>query len=367
MSIAAHRNFKTSVFAWGVASFLIVNCLAAVWFLKYKAEVHDDFAAESLQKSPTRPDVVFAGSSTVLFPLYQLDGSLYGNSGDLQPWQQYTRVRFAEEALTRKTGRKIQVNNVSFLGFMISDDLFVVRNYLAGEKSPQTLVLMVAPRDFFDSLFESPASGIAFRKLANWSNLSELCGTYLTQPNDYIDFALAKGVFTYSIRAKVQDKLHDFVALRWQTIMPRNSSKVESDEKWERSVREYSTRYKNISFAKMQKQFSFLERLLKTCHERNIQIVLINAPLTSRGLALLPEGLYNSYCERLKQVAESNTCHYFDLSHDQRFSDNDFMDIVHLNHFGAKKMFSDILPTLTSSIRSTPIKTAALVDKITRQ
>lgn len=361
MSAPAHKKFKISIFALATLLFLVVNSIAACWFFNYKAEVHDDFAAESLQRSSTKPNVVFAGSSTVLFPLYQLDGTLYGNSGNLPPWQEYTRVRFAEEILGRKTGHKIQVNNISFLGFMISDDLFVVRNYLVGTSTPQTLVLMVAPRDFCDSLFESPASGIAFRKLANWSNISELCGTYLTQPNDYIDFALGKGVFTYSIRAKVQDKLHDYVATHWQTSQSADKDATDqSQEKWQRSIREYSTRYRNISFEKMQKQFLFLERLIATCHQRNIQVVLVNAPLTTRSLSLLPVGLYDSYCQRLKQVAQSNTCHYFDLSHDQRFTDDDFMDIVHLNSSGAKKMFSNILPSLTDSIRGLRIKTAAL-------
>ncbi len=352
------RIFKPSLFAGAIVLFLLLNSAASVMFAKYKEGVHEDFAAEALQKSTTKPNVVFSGSSTVLYPLYQLDWSTYG----AQPtFEQYTHVHYVEDALSQQTQRKVQVNNISFLGFMISDDLFIIKNYLEGEHSPQTLVLMVAPRDFCDSLFESPASGIAFRKLSNWSNTAEFCGTYLTQPTDYVDFLLGKGVFTYAMRAKIQDKMHDYFAQKQEALQANRElpANADPDLKWQKSIREYSTRYRNITFEKMQKQFVFLDRLLNTCKQRDINVVLINAPLTKRSLAMLPAGLYESYCAKLARAATSNSCRYFDFSHSDVFTNDDFSDIVHLNNFGAKKMLSAILPDVRKSIDSLPLKTAA--------
>ncbi|CAN5674085.1 hypothetical protein BH10CYA1_BH10CYA1_55080 [soil metagenome] len=355
------KKFKFSLFAGATLLFFLLNGAASIWFAKYKENVHEDFAAQALQASPTKPDVVFAGSSTVLYPMYALDSSSYGP----QPgFEQYTRVHFVEDALSRETKRKVQVNNISFLGFMISDDLFVIKNYLEGKHAPETLVLMVAPRDFCDSLFESPAAGVAFRKLSSWSNTIEFCGTYLTQPNDYIDFLLGKGVFTYAMRAKIQDKLYDYVADKQaagQPVQPITASAT-PDQKWAKSIREYSTRYKNISFEKMQKQFVFLNRLLNTCKERDIRVILVNAPLTKRSLEMLPAGLYDSYCNQLANAAKTNHCRYSDFSHSAAFSNDDFSDIVHLNQVGAKKVVEAILPNVRESMSNEPLKTATTTD-----
>jgi hypothetical protein len=351
------KKFKLSLFAGAILLFLGLNSAASMLFSKYKESVHEDFAAEAIKSSPIKPDVVFAGSSTVLYPMYQLDLVQYG----AQPaFEAYTHIHSVEDALSREAKRKVQVNNVSFLGFMISDDLFIIKNYLEGAHSPETLVLMVAPRDFCDSLFESPAAGIAFRKLSNWSNTAEFCGTYLTQPADYVDFLLGKGVFTYAMRAKIQDKVHDYFADKQDAAHPAAITvNPTQDQLWGKSIREYSTRYRNISFEKMQKQFVFLNRILTTCKERDIRVVLVNAPLTKRSLELLPPGLYDSYCQQLASVAQSKPCSYFDFSHSSDFSNADFFDIVHLNALGAKKVLARILPVVRESLSSSLVKTAS--------
>jgi hypothetical protein len=67
---------------------------------------------------------------------------------------------------------------------------------------------------------------------------------------------------------------------------------------------------------------------------------------------MLPAGLYESYCAKLARAASSNSCRYFDFSHSDVFTNDDFSDIVHLNNFGAKKMLSAILPDVRKSIDS---------------
>lgn len=353
------KRFKISLFVGATVLFLLLNVIAGALFAKYKEGKDEDFAAEAIKSSPTKPDVVFAGSSTVLYPLYLLD---LVTSGSQPALEHYSRIHFAENTLSKIAGRKVQVNNTSFLGFMISDDLFVIKNYLQGPKAPEAVVMMVAPRDFCDNLFESPAAGIAFRKLSSWSNTAEFCGTYLTQPNDYIDFLLGKGVFVYAMRAKIQDKLYDHFNPQdtdnKQTFIADSAQTL--DQKWAKSIREYTTRYKNISFEKMQKQFVFLNRLLDTCKERNIRVVLINSPLTARSLQMLPDRLYDSYCKKLADTAKASSCTYFDFSHSKEFTNDDFCDIVHLNEDGAQKVFNAILPELRQAItKDATVKTAS--------
>lgn len=351
MKSRANNNLNLSAFLCAVVLFFAANSIASTMFTRYKESVQDDFAALTLKKTGSKPNVVFAGSSTTLYPLYQLDCSRYGP----QPMcEKYTRVLFAEDLLKKLTGQKVQVNNISFLGFMISDNLFVVRNYLTGEQAPQVLVLMVTPRDFCDSLMDSPASGIAFRKLADLSKTFEFCGTYLSEPNDYLDFLIGKGVFTVAIRPKIQDKLHAYLDNKWHAIQIANGAAVPKEEKWAKSVREYEIRYKNISFAKMHKQFVFLSRLLQTCQERDINVILVNSPLTLKSQSMLPPGLYQQYCGELSSIAHKAQIDYFDYANSKSptFDDADFLDTVHLNEIGAHKVLSQILPKVSQRLRT---------------
>ncbi|HEY9679234.1 MAG TPA: D-alanyl-lipoteichoic acid biosynthesis protein DltD [Drouetiella sp.] len=360
-------NRVKSLFIVAAVLFLAANSAASLLFSKYKQDqIREDFAAESIRHSSRRPDVVFAGSSTVLLPMYQLDFATYGRVPSIE---QYTRIHFVEDALKQASGRNFQVNNISFLGFMISDDLFVIKQYLSGEHAPKTLVMMVAPRDFCDSLFESPAAGIAFRKMSDWSNTLDFCGTYLTQPTDYIDFLLGKTVFTYAMRAKIQEKLHDYVAQKQDESPVSQLSTVDMNlsaqgvkEKWAKSVREYTTRYRNISFEKMQKQFVFMNRLLTTCKERDIHVVLVNAPLTERNLEMLPEGLYEQYNTKLASEAKQFDCKFIDLSHAKNFGDQDFSDTVHLNELGAKKVLEAVIPDVNQCLNASSSANTAQTD-----
>ncbi|HEY9718816.1 MAG TPA: DUF1574 family protein, partial [Trichormus sp.] len=266
------------------------------------------------------------------------------------------RVEYVEQALTPLIGRHPQVNNVSYMGFMVSDDCFIVDNYLKEQKCPKAVVLLVAPRDFYDVGFESPAAGIAFRKLADFSHFADFCGIYLKRPGDYIDFAGERLIVTFALRSKIQDKVHDWVLPKWwefqSKLIPIQSQTDKPESRLAKSIREYGHRYQGITFDAMNKQFVFLEELLDLCNKRHIKTIVVNAPLTQQNIKLLPPGLYAQYCERLRDIVSDKHASCLDLSNSTGYTMKDFSDGVHLNAFGARKLVNQLLPEMAQAVQS---------------
>jgi lysophospholipase L1-like esterase len=104
---------------------------------------------------------------------------------------------------------------------------------------------------------------------------------------------------------------------------------------WQRSVDEYSMRYRKFNAVQYSTQQRFLQDLLTTCHDRQIQVLLVNMPLTEDNRKLMPQGLYKSYLDNLQTVAANNAVPLLDLSKEQ-FPDQCYYDTVHLNEAGAK-------------------------------
>lgn len=331
-------------------TFVVINSIFFQWFSHYKSsEAEEDFAAENLEHSATRPDVVFCGSSTIQFPLADLDLT-QGNLEEYDAIEHYCRVTCVEKLLSKKLKRSVQANIIASMGFMVSDDFFLVNNYLKNNHAPPLLVVMVAPRDFYDANFESPAAGIAFRKLSDWSRMLEFCGTYLSSPVDYIDYLVGRSIFVFSIRGKIQEKAQKFASTHWYHLQDKLGIAVQKQSPTEKSLKEYRTRYRQISFSAMDRQFVFLDKLLKLCKERKIKTILVNAPLTEANIGLLPSRLYQSYCEKLASFGMAGAWKYVDLSKSRRFALADFTDTVHLNEHGAEKLIDLLLPDMYSAI-----------------
>lgn len=177
-----------------LALFVVLNCIALSLFLQSKGNSNEDLAAGIVASRPAHSDVAFVGSSMVLYPLVYLDKE---EGVKIPAINQYTEVHCVENAISRILHRPIHADNVAYLGFMLSDDYFILDNYLTGKHTPSTVVMLLAPRDFYDTTFKSAAEGIAFRKLADWSRTAEFCGKYLLEPADYIDFGVSHCFFCF--------------------------------------------------------------------------------------------------------------------------------------------------------------------------
>ena len=88
--------------------------------------------------------------------------------------------------------------------------------------------------------------------------------------------------------------------------------------------------------------FDALERFVCVCQEQNIQLVLVNMPMTEimqQGFDQ-PEADYQSYLNNVNELVRVYRVAFWDFNADglrQLFSDQDFNDPAHLNAQGAEK------------------------------
>ncbi|MFW1420207.1 hypothetical protein ACEV8X_22520, partial [Vibrio parahaemolyticus] len=78
----------------------------------------------------------------------------------------------------------------------------------------------------------------------------------------------------------------------------------------------------------------------------NMNVLLVNMPLTQTNLGLMPDGLYANYLSMLHEISDKNNVSLLDLAQN-KYSDDCFYDTVHLNEIGAEPFLS----SLSQSIR----------------
>src|SRR5205814_1394981 len=141
---------------------------------------------------------------------------------------------------------------------------------------------------------------------------------YLPEWQDKADFLASHVCFFYGRRWHLQrdvdrgvQKLYSFVS--FAGLQDRSADKPavkqagfmlsgNADERWSSSLEEYQRRYRNIEGKNLEIQMGFLSRLLATCKERQIKLIVMNMPLSADNRKLLPEGFYLRFSDRVREM-----------------------------------------------------------------
>ena len=85
-------------------------------------------------------------------------------------------------------------------------------------------------------------------------------------------------------------------------------------------------------------QASYLEKVLSTSKHLSTRVVLVNMPLTSENMRLMPAGVYDSYLSEVRYLAGKYDADVLDLNGAKLFPKQDFSDTAHLNGLGGEKL-----------------------------
>ena len=304
-----------------------------------------DTAIQQYSQSP-RPDVVLLGSSLIMSPVWTADFRRFGFPA-VADFYRHHHYKMLEQALTGQGEAPKQVFSFAVPGAMVSDMYLVVDKLLKGDKTPPLVVYGVGPRDFMDDLASGETATAVFSRLGDVSDLNRSSFSNATFDEKF-ELLLDRSIYLYGKRVRYQTKVDSFVR---KVAMKATAEKngvdpfattadvfpLFQDRKilWQRSLDEYRMRYQKFNAVQYATQRRFLQDLLTTCHDRQIDVLLVNMPLTDDNRKLMPPGLYKSYLDNLQTVAKTNSVPLLDLSKEQ-FPDQCFYDTVHLNEAGAK-------------------------------
>ncbi len=207
------------------------------------------------------PDILCLGSSIIRLPLWMCD--FYSNK-DTPAYNRFFKVKSFENYLKAKYKCNRTVANAALDGAMISDDYFFVRKAINSAHRPKMIILCVAPRDFADSLYPDETRTVTFSCLFNPYDLvlneTLFCISMARRAE-----ALGKEIFFLQDN---EDRFKSWVTNFISKLANRACvAKVSTGENGDnpllvsqpkiKSMREYRLRYRNLSFAQVERQSFF--------------------------------------------------------------------------------------------------------------
>ena len=312
-----------------------------------------DSAVQQYSKADT-PDVVLLGSSLIMSPVWTADYKKFVNVND---FYRHHRSLLLEKKLS-DANEQMKVFSFAVPGAMVSDMDLIVDKMLVGSKKPQLVVYGVAPRDFMDDLAGGETKTATFQRLGDVTDLNKNNFAASTV-DEKLELVFNRAVYLFGKRTRYQAKADAFVrkVAHQATTAPQDQFAVAAnamnvcpllqDKKilWQKSLDEYHMRYQRFNQIQFKKQEQFLQDMLTSCKKNNIEVVLVNMPLTQTNLGLMPEGLYQKYLGMLKETANKNNIALLDLG-EKRYGDECFYDTVHLNEIGAEPFLSSLSQTI---------------------
>jgi hypothetical protein len=309
-------------------------------------------AVDGFKALPRSPRVVFLGSSLILFPIWALDKLNDMSLGDIF---HHRESRALAAMITKSDDKQAPiVYNLGIYGQMVSDAYIYANELLKADKKPEYLVYAIAPRDFHDFDLPAPMASNTFKCLVGFDNFRDYAALYLPSFQDKADWILGRACYFYGHRWRLQrDVVRSIDRTYTRLHLPAAEAAISEpqggfslagneDERWQNSVHEYQRRYKDIGGKDYDLQFTFLERLLDLCNQRQIKPILLNMPLTVQNRSLLGSQFYEDYRRRAAGIATKYGAALIDVGTSDEFKKEDYCDSVHLNQLGGRKLLQKV-------------------------
>ena len=332
------------------------------------------WAVSDFHKQPQTPDVVLLGSSLMLEAL---------NTGDATYLKKPQNVSLhhtsscLQDDLAAKLGYKPRTFSFAIAGQMASDAYAIASTLLNGKSKPTTIVYGIAPRDFMDNTLTNVTTTETFRYLSRVGDLSKTIAASKPSFFEVIDHGFENISFIYKHRvdmacveqhaAKAALKAighHDLDNYKVPFELRRIALKevfedVASNETmvcpygnppvpYLDNLSEYRQRYAHMNAKMFKSQLGYLELLLQYGQEQNINVVLVNMPLTTDNVATMPPGFYQNYLAQIAEISGKYKSKLIDLNKPGMFNRGYFADSAHLNGLGGMRFFEVLSQALVA-------------------
>lgn len=357
--------------------------------LKYKFD--------QLKNRPEPPSVMLLGSSLPMCAFYYSEGEQLSKAivsetekHGLNLIQSYPEANYFRSQIQRKFGKELDVFNFTTAACMPSDARLLLSRIADSKKQPSLLIYGVGLRDFVDNINPPPGETPAFKALCDarylvnnadivpkpeartalaLSSLSEvyrlrdqfhlmieswLCRDFRRQTN--MERAFSAIAMERAAKAKITPvaaapqaaaAIQNGADLRPKAKTSRSVVAVEAAEPNTPSsnlaVLDYPTRYNPPNYNKLQQEMCELTKIIELCKQSDINLVLVNMPVSDGNKTLSTPGLREKYLSDLKSICSKSAVPLVDFETVKIFDEKDFLDTVHLSGYGAKKMIEELL------------------------
>jgi len=325
---------------------------------------------------PKKVNVVVLGSSLVSAAITECDATLKKQQLDLCF---YRGASYLDEQMRSQFHQSYQTLNLAAPGQIPSDAYLTMKAALANGITPGVVIYGVAPRDFIDHTLEDPCDTEAFHYFYQTMDMTDCPGELLKNPLRKLDSTLRQTVYLYSraIPCSMTANTIGSGTLRLllnicfggsQDIMERPvkadilrqfrpfdlepgrivATPLSGRGPFLDNIQDYKDRYKQPSLDAYSTQMRFLERLVALCQNHDIEIILVNMPITRQNLELLDNTWQRRYVDDLSRIASTHRIDLLDQCEFDRYFHEDFRDSVHLNGVGGKKFINRLVQCMAN-------------------
>lgn len=309
--------------------------------------------------------------------------------------QSYPEANYFQSQIEQTFGVVPTLFNFTTAACMPSDARLLLNRIASRKRESRVLIYGLGLRDFVDNINPPPGETPAFRALCDapylaenvqlvpkqetrtWLALSSLsqvyrlkdqfrlcvesllCKELKRQTNMEHAFSLiamereqkAKNAATSIASAAAmlpKEKVHAKTGVKHNETSSRSKSTANAAPAAESNlaVLDYPTRYNPPNYKKLEQEMQELERIVDLCKQKQIELVLVNMPVSDGNKTLSAPGLREEYLKRLKTLCQKDSVALIDFENRKIFGVGDFLDTVHLSGYGAKKMIDELLAQL---------------------
>jgi hypothetical protein len=321
-----------------------------------------------LKQLPAPPNVVLLGSSLMVAAIAECDANFKHKVFDLA---YYRDAAYLSHALQLQFGGSFTTANLSAPGQMPSDAYLTLSAALKRGVAPRIVVYGLAPRDFLDGTMQSPSDTEAFQVLKHFVDVDGLAFDYYANPYGKLDWLMQKCFPLYQqavwtrgqiaacargLIGKEETKPTAFALSLRQRCQPQNVERgtflalpTRPGTPLLDNTRDYKQRYKNPSQSNYLVQLKFLQRVAQLCRRNQIDLVLVQMPITKGNVDLLQPGVYKQYQTDISRLAADNSVTLLDMCQFGKYEPTDYKDSVHLNGYGGKKFVDNLVADLSAT------------------
>jgi len=366
------RTVSTTVSA------LLLFCAINAWFVLAHPKLSDP--AETAERGwsywslkamhqadPSTTNVVLLGSSLVSAALFECDATFMAKAPlDLCF---YRDSQYFDHQLRCQFGPGYKTLSLAAPGQIPSDAYLTIKVALLNGITPSVVIYGLAPRDFIDHTLKDACDTESFHYFSHLVDLQECATDLFKDPMAQLNRTLGRCVYLYNAAPQITLAAN---AAGWQALhyllshgpgeapgsmMQRRAShrllpqyqpfdmepgkalatSLHARGPYLDNIQDYKDRYRQPNIAAYHTQMRFLQRLIALCQSNDIDIILVNMPITKQNMDLLDSQWRQRYFTDLTRMCALHNVEWFDQCQFDQYRQDDFRDSVHLNGFGGKK------------------------------
>ncbi|MCC7530216.1 MAG: hypothetical protein IT342_16960 [Candidatus Melainabacteria bacterium] len=324
--------------------------------------------------SGKKPDMVVAGSSLVISPHVLTDGYFEKVPVPVpDPFEyadflsNYVEMAHFKKLYAQTSAGDVLLPSASIVdlgvpSLMLSDCDLLFEKLQHNDALPETVVLLLAPRDFMDNTVAAERN-LFMHEINGRITLKELFNSVRAQQffaNLYSAINYGANAWCKQFRSGGQRVA---LAIKKLGRKPRNQTLAGGPSR-EKALHHfyfgdgklsdlavYQKRYNPPDHVRIKEQLAAMAKLLARLKANSVRIVVVSMPLTPRNIALIDKDAHTEILEGMRSVCKA--CAVPSLTEEDfgTYENSDFVDSVHLNVIGGDKFFRRLAGLISSRAR----------------